>query len=189
MLSQVRPTLVVFATLTLITGVAYPLAVTAVGLVFFRHEARGSLIEIDGRPVGSELIGQGFAGPRYFWGRPSAAGYNGAASTGSNLGPTNPAQLEAVKGRIAAMQAASGNEKKVPIDLVTASGSGLDPHLSPAAIDYQLERVAKERRMTHDSVEKLIAECTEGRTVGVLGEPTVNVLKLNLALDAAQPAE
>lgn len=189
MLSQLRPALVVFTALTIITGVAYPLAVTAVSQLLFSHQARGSLIEINGRPVGSELIGQGFTGPGYFWSRPSAAGYNGAASTGSNLGPTNPAQLDAVKGRIAAMRSANGSDKPVPIDLVTASGSGLDPHLSPAAIEYQLDRVAKERGMTPYAIRTLVADCTEGRTLGILGEPRVNVLKLNLALDVVQSPE
>ena len=186
MRSLIRPAVVVFVALTLVTGVAYPLLVTVAGQVLFHRQAEGSLIEIDGKVVGSELIGQQFTGPAYFWGRPSAAGYNGAASTGSNLGPTNPAQLDAVKGRIAAMQQAHGADRSVPIDLVTASGSGLDPHVSPAAIDYQLARVARERGMTAEAVGKLVDDCTEGRSLGVLGEPRVNVLRLNLALDASQ---
>jgi K+-transporting ATPase ATPase C chain len=189
MLSQLRPAAAVFLALTLITGVAYPLLITGVSQVAFSRQAQGSLIERDGHVVGSELIGQGFIGFKYFWSRPSAAGYNGAASTGSNFGPTNPAQLDAVKQRIADMRAAHGDEKPVPIDLVTASGSGLDPHITPAAAEYQVERIAQVRAMTPDAVRQLVADATEGRTFGVLGEPRVNVLRLNLALDAAQPGE
>lgn len=186
MLSQFRSALIVFVALTLVTGVAYPLVVTVIANALFPHQAQGSLIEVDGRYVGSDLIGQNFAGPKYFWGRPSAAEYNGAASSGSNLGPTNPAQLDAVKARIEAMQAVHGAGKKPPIDLVTASGSGLDPHVSPAAIEYQLERVAQQRGMTVDEIRPLIVKSAEGRTFGLLGEPRVNVLQLNLTLDAAQ---
>ena len=188
MLSQLRPAVAVFAALTLITGVAYPLLVTAIAQTAFHHQANGSLIERDGRAAGSELIGQGFAGPKYFWSRPSAAGYNGAASTGSNLGPTNPAQWAAVKQRIAALREAHGSDVPIPIDLVTASGSGLDPHISPAAAKYQLARVAKERGRSTDEVRTLIEAATEGRTFGLLGEPRVNVLRLNLALDQEQAA-
>jgi K+-transporting ATPase ATPase C chain len=186
MLSQLRPAAVVFLALTLVTGVAYPLLITVIGQLAFSRQAQGSLVERDGRVVGSALIGQSFTGPKYFWSRPSAAGYNGGASTGSNLGPTNPAQLDAVKQRIADMHAAHGDEKPVPIDLVTASGSGLDPHITPAAAEYQLERVARERGMTPDVVRQAVADATEGRAFGLLGEPSVNVLRLNLALDAAQ---
>jgi len=189
MLSQLRPAVVVFLALTIVTGVAYPLLITVMGQVMFNRQAQGSLVERDGRVVGSELIGQGFTGSKYFWSRPSAAGYNGAASTGSNLGPTNPAQLDAVKQRIADMRAAHGDEKPVPIDLVTASGSGLDPHLTPAAAEYQVERVAHERGTTPDAVREAVADATEGRTFGLLGEPRVNVLRLNLSLDAAQAGE
>jgi K+-transporting ATPase ATPase C chain len=186
MLSQLRPAAVVFLALTVVTGVAYPLLITVIGQLAFGRQAQGSLVEHDGRVVGSALIGQSFTGSEYFWSRPSAAGYNGGASTGSNLGPTNPAQLDAVKQRIAALRAVHGDEKPVPIDLVTASGSGLDPHITPAAAEYQLERVARERGMTPDAVRKAVADATEGRTFGLLGEPSVNVLRLNLALDAAQ---
>jgi len=186
MLSQLRPAVVIFLALTLVTGVAYPLLITGVSQVAFSRQAQGSLIERDGHVVGSELIGQGFTGSNYFWSRPSAAGYNGAASTGSNLGPTNPAQLDAVKQRIADLRAAHGDEKAVPIDLVTASASGLDPHITPAAAEYQLERVARERGMTPAAVRQAVVDATEGRTFGLLGEPGVNVLRLNLALDAAQ---
>ena len=188
MLSQLRPAVAVFAALTLITGVAYPLLVTAIAQTAFHHQANGSLIERDGRAAGSVLIGQGFAGRKYFWSRPSAAGYNGAASTGSNLGPTNPAQWAAVKQRIAALREAHGSDVPIPIDLVTASGSGLDPHISPAAAKYQLARVANERGRSTDEVRTLIEAATEGRTFGLLGEPRVNVLRLNLALDQKQAA-
>ena len=189
MFAQLRPAAVVFVGLTLVTGVAYPLLITVIAQTAFHRQANGSLVELDGRTVGSELIGQGFTGVKYFWSRPSAAGYNGAASTGSNLGPTNPAQLDAVKQRAAALRQAEGTESPVPIDLVTASGSGLDPHLSPGAAEYQVPRIAKERGMRPETVRKLVADATEGRTFGVFGEPRVNVLRLNLALDAAQNAE
>ena len=184
MTSMIRASVVIFLALTLVTGVAYPLAITVIGQVAFHHQANGSLIEHDGAVVGSELIGQSFDDPKYFWSRPSAAGYNGGASTGSNLGPTNPAQLDAVKQRVAELKAAHGDDAAVPIDLVTASGSGLDPHISPAAAEYQLARVAKARGISDEQVKILVANHTEGRTFGVLGEPRVNVLVLNLALDA-----
>ncbi len=189
MLSQLRPAAIVFVALTLVTGVAYPLLITVIGQIAFNRQAQGSIVERDEHAVGSELIGQGFTGAKYFWSRPSAAAYNGAASTGSNFGPTNPAQLDAVKQRIADLRAAHGEEKPVPIDLVTASGSGLDPHITPAAAEYQVERVAKERAMTPDKVRQLVASAMEGRTFGLMGEPRVNVLRLNLSLDAAQAGE
>ena len=189
MLSQLRPAVFVFLALTLVTGVAYPLLITVIGQLAFSRQAQGSLVERDGHVVGSALIAQGFTGAKYFWSRPSAAGYNGAASTGSNLGPTNPVQLDAVKQRIGDMRAAHGDQKPVPIDLVTASGSGLDPHITPAAAEYQVERVARERGTTPNAVRKAVADATEGRTFGLLGEPRVNVLRLNLALDAAQASE
>jgi potassium-transporting ATPase KdpC subunit len=188
MKEQLRPALLIFASLTLLTGVAYPLLVTLIAQTAFSHQANGSIVERDGKPTGSELIGQPFDDPRYFWGRPSATGpvaYNGAASTGSNLGPTNPAHLEAVKGRVEAIRAAHPDQTgRVPVDLVTTSGSGLDPHISPAAAEYQVSRVAKARGMTVDQVRQLVADHTAGRTLGLLGEPRVNVLGLNLALDA-----
>jgi potassium-transporting ATPase KdpC subunit len=184
MASMIRASVVVFLALTVVTGVAYPLAMTVIGQVAFNHKANGSLVERDGAVVGSELIGQSFDEPKYFWSRPSAAGYNGGASTGSNLGPTNPAQLDAVKQRVADLKSAHGDDAAVPIDLVTASGSGLDPHISPAAAEYQVTRVAKARGISEDQVKILVANHTEGRTFGVLGEPRVNVLLLNLALDA-----
>jgi K+-transporting ATPase ATPase C chain len=189
--SLVRQSLLVFLGLTLLTGVAYPLAMTAIAQIAFSHQANGSALERDGKIVGSTLIGQPFDDARYFWGRPSATGptpYNAAASTGSNLGPTNPAQLDAVKSRIEAIQQAhSQPTESVPIDLVTASGSGLDPHISPAAATYQIHRVATTRNLTDEQVRDVVAAHTAGRTFGLLGEPRVNVLELNLALDALQP--
>lgn len=189
MLSQLRPAVVIFTALTLITGVAYPLLVTVIAQTVFRHQANGSLIERDGRVVGSDLIGQGFSGAKHFWSRPSAAGYNGAASTGSNLGPTNPAQWDAVKQRIATLHEAHGSDSPIPIDLVTASGSGLDPHITPAAAEYQAARIARERGMSIDEVRALVDAATEGRTFGLLGEPRVNVLQLNFALEQSQTAD
>lgn len=187
MFSLLRQSLLVFLGLTLLTGVAYPLAMTAIAQIAFSHAANGSAIERDGKVVGSALIGQPFDDAKYFWGRPSATGptpYNAAASTGSNLGPTNPAQLDAVKSRVDAIQQAHSQQTRgVPIDLVTASGSGLDPHISPAAAMYQVPRVANARGLTLEAVTKLVAEQTLGRTFGVLGESRVNVLDLNLALD------
>ncbi|GLS05344.1 potassium-transporting ATPase KdpC subunit [Chitiniphilus shinanonensis] len=186
----IRPALVLFAALTLVTGVAYPLAVTVVGQALFPAQADGSLIVRDGELVGSRLIGQSFTDPRYFWGRPSATGpmpYNGGASGGSNLGPANPALKQAVEDRIAALRAADpGNARPVPVELVTASGSGLDPHISPAAAQWQADRVARLRGLSPARVRALIAAHTEGRQWGWLGEPRVNVLALNLALDAAR---
>jgi len=188
MSSLFRPALVLFAALTLITGVAYPLAVTGIARTVFPAQADGSLIEKDGKPVGSALIGQNFADPRNFWGRPSATSpmaYNAANSSGSNLGPLNPALIDAVKARIAALQAADpGNREPVPVDLVTASGSGLDPHISVAAARYQAPRIARLRQLTLAQVQALIAQQTEGQAFGFLGEPRVNVLRLNLALAA-----
>lgn len=182
-----RPALVLFFILTLITGVAYPLLVTGVAQTLFSSQASGSIIMRDGKAVGSELIGQNFTDPKHFWGRPSATGpmpYNASASSGSNVGPLNPALLEAVKGRIEALRAADpGNTRTVPVDLITASASGLDPHISPAAASYQAGRVAKARGLTLQKVQALVSEQTENPLFGLLGEPRVNVLKLNLALD------
>jgi K+-transporting ATPase ATPase C chain len=185
-LSEIRPAIIVFVLLSVVTGLAYPLVVTGVSQVVFPHQANGSLIEKDGKVVGSELIAQNFDQPQYFWSRPSAASYNGGASSGSNLGPTNPALLDAVKGRVESLKAADPeNNRPVPVDLVTASGSGLDPHISPAAAEYQVQRVAKARGLSPEQVRNLVAEHTEGRQIGLLGEPCVNVLTLNLALDEA----
>jgi potassium-transporting ATPase KdpC subunit len=186
----IRPALVLFAALTVLTGVAYPLVVTGIGQLVFPAEAGGSLLLRDGKPVGSALIGQNFSDPRYVWGRPSATTpmpYNAAASGGSNLGPMNPALAEAVKGRIQALRAADpGNTAPVPVDLVTASGSGLDPHLSVAGAQFQAARVARARNLPLAQVQQLIERDAEGRLFGWLGEPRVNVLQLNLALDAAR---
>jgi K+-transporting ATPase ATPase C chain len=184
--SEIRPAIVVFLLMSVLTGLAYPVLVTGVSQVVFPHQANGSLIEKNGKFVGSELIGQGFDQPQYFWSRPSAASYNGGASTGSNLGPTNPALLDAVKARVEALKAADpGNGRPVPVDLVTASGSGLDPHISPAAAEYQAPRVARARGMQVDKLRTLIEKHTDGRQLGFLGEPRVNAVTLNLALDDA----
>jgi K+-transporting ATPase ATPase C chain len=189
MAAQLRSALMVFFILTILTGVAYPLAVTGIAQLLFPHQANGSLIYKDGKPIGSSLIGQPFDEPKYFWGRPSATApfpYNAAASSGSNLGPTNPALPEAVKTRVAALKAADpGNDAPVPVDLVTASGSGLDPHISPAAAEYQVRRVARARGKEEAFVRTLIIQHTEERQLGMLGEPRVNVLALNLTLDAS----
>jgi K+-transporting ATPase ATPase C chain len=187
MLSELRPALVLFVALTILTGVVYPGLVTLIGQIAFTEQTMGSVMEREGSAVGSRLIGQPFSDPRYFWSRPSAtapAPYNGAASSGSNQGSLNPALEEAVAERIAALRAADpGNTAVVPVDLVTASASGLDPHISPAAAEYQLTRVARERGLEPHQVRSLVTAATSGRTFGVLGEPRVNVLELNLALD------
>ncbi|HKX01747.1 MAG TPA: potassium-transporting ATPase subunit KdpC [Methylomirabilota bacterium] len=187
MAACLRPALVSLICFTLITGVVYPLVVTGIAQVIFPYQANGSLIVKDGKVVGSALIGQVFDEPKYFWGRPSATspfGYNAGSSSGSNLSPTNPALISAVQGRVDALRAVDpGNTGPVPVDLVTASGSGLDPHISPAAALYQVPRVARERKLAPDAVRALVERNTEGRFWGVLGEPRVNVLALNLALD------
>ena len=174
--------------MTVITGIAYPLLATGVAQLLFPHQANGSLVERNGKAVGSELIGQYFDDPKYFWGRPSATTpqpYNGTASNGSNLGPTNSALRDAVQQRIDALRKADpGNTAPVPADLVTASGSGLDPEISPAAAQYQIARVARVRHLNGEQVQALVAKFTVGRQLGLLGEPRVNVLRLNLALDA-----
>jgi K+-transporting ATPase ATPase C chain len=187
MRAHVRPAIVSLGLLTLVTGVAYPLLVTGIAQLLFPWQANGSLVLKDDRPVGSALIGQPFDDPKYFWSRPSATSPfpdNAAASTGSNLGPTNPALAEAVKSRVEALRAADpGNTAPIPVDLVTASGSGLDPHISPAAALYQVHRVAKARGLDEGAVRQLVEQHIEGRQLGILGEPRVNVLRLNLALD------
>lgn len=191
MIKLIRQSVLIFAALTLLTGVAYPLAMTLIAKGLFSHQANGSLIERDGKVVGSALIGQQFDDPNYFWGRPSATGpvpYNAAASTGSNYGPTNPAQLDAVRSRVENLKNAHPSaEGGVPVELVTASGSGLDPHISPAAADFQIGRVAKARGIDEQKVRELVQVHTSGRTFGVLGEARVNVLELNLALEDMKP--
>ncbi len=183
-----RPAIALLVVLSLVTGLIYPLLVTAIAQAAFKDAANGSLVERDGKVVGSRLIGQAFSQPQYFWGRPSATGpmsHNAGASSGSNLGPLNPALTDAVKARIEALRLADpGNTATVPIDLVTTSASGLDPHISRAAADYQLPRVARVRALPEPELRSLVDAHTEGRGLGFLGEPRVNVLSLNLALDA-----
>ena len=188
-----RPALTLFVLLSLLTGLAYPLLVTGLAQALFPDQAAGSLVMKGGKPIGSSLIGQPFTQPGYFWSRPSATGdkpYNGLASGGSNFGPSAPALQEAVKKNIAALRAADpGNSAPVPVDLVTASASGLDPHISPAAAAYQLPRVARARGLPLEPLQALVAAHTEAPLLGFIGEPRVNVLALNLALDAlAAPA-
>ena len=189
--SQLRPAVSVFALLTVVTGLAYPYAVNGIAQATFPAEAAGSLIERDGKLVGSTLVGQHFTDPGHFWGRPSATGpqpYNGAASSGSNQGPLNPALADAVKARIAALRAADpDNTAPIPVDLVTASGSGLDPHLSSAAAEYQVARVARARGLDPEDVRALVAQHRSEPQFGLFGDARVNVLTLNLALDALRP--
>jgi len=187
MKSLFRPVIVIFAVLTAITGLAYPAVMTLFGQAVFHQRANGSLITVDGKVVGSALIGQQFDAPQYFWGRLSATTpnpYNATNSGGSNLGPTNPSLADEVKGRIAALKAAGTDvSQPIPVDLVTSSASGLDPEISPAAAAYQIDRVARARHMNPSDVQALVDRYTSGRQFGVLGEPRVNVLELNLALD------
>jgi potassium-transporting ATPase KdpC subunit len=190
MWKELKPAVLVLLVLSLITGVVYPLAVTGIAQGLFSRQANGSLIESKGKAVGSELVGQPFGAPKYFWSRPSATSpypYNASSSSGSNQGPLNPALTDAVAARVKALRDADPeNKAPVPADLVTASASGLDPHISPAAADYQVSRVAKARGLDQARVRELVAQATEGRQLGFFGEPRVNVLKLNLALDAAK---
>jgi K+-transporting ATPase ATPase C chain len=187
MRAHLRPALVILMLMTLITGVGYPLVVTGIAQTLFRAQANGSLIVNDGKPVSSRLIGQPFDDPKYFWSRPSATSPfadNAGSSSGSNLSPTNADLVKAVQGRVDALRAADpGNDAPVPVDLVTASASGLDPHINPAAALYQVSRVAKARKLDPETVRQLVERHTEGRFLGFLGEPRVNVLTLNLALD------
>jgi potassium-transporting ATPase KdpC subunit len=188
MKQTIRPAFILFIALTIITGVAYPLLVTGIGKVMFPSQVDGSLVEKDGKLIGSTLIGQHFTSPRYFWGRPSATGpypYNAAASSGSNLGPINPNLISSVQERVSALkQKANNGQSLVPVDLVTASASGLDPEISPAAAMYQVHRVAAERGLTDDQVKQLVETHIQEKQFGIFGERRVNVLELNLALDA-----
>ena len=187
LLAQIRPAIVSFILLTALTGILYPLVVTGIAQTVFHNQAEGSLIvSRDGKILGSSLIGQNFDDPKYFWGRISATSpsYNASSSSGSNLGPTNPALLDEVKSRITALKAADpDNNTPIPVDLVTSSGSGLDPHISQAGAHYQLARVARARGLTPDAVKQMVDQNTQGRFLGILGEPVVNVLQVNLALD------
>jgi K+-transporting ATPase ATPase C chain len=187
MLKQIYPAVALTIVLTVLVGVVYPFVVTGLSELLFKEKARGSLIEREGKVMGSRLIGQPFKGPGYFHSRPSAAGsgYDAAASGGTNLGPTSRQLFEGqVRGRSKQLRAENPN-REIPVDLITSSGSGLDPHISPAAAEFQIRRVARERRMSEDEVRGLVRRHTEGRQFGVLGEPRVNVLELNLALDEA----
>jgi K+-transporting ATPase ATPase C chain len=189
-MSLIRPALTLLLVFTVLLGLAYPAAITGMSRVLFPAQSTGSLVHDGNRVVGSSLIGQPFSDPRYFWGRPSATApvpYNAAASTGSNQGPMNPALSDAVKARVSALRDADpSNTAPIPVDLVTASGSGLDPHISPAAAYYQVGRVARARGMSEEHVRSLVDKSIEGRTLGLFGEPRVNVLLLNLALDRGQ---
>ena len=191
MLKNLKQAVVILALLSVLTGIIYPLFVTAVAQLAFPSKANGSIIYKDGRAVGSELIAQDFSDPKYFWGRPSAtSGYpdNAMASGGSNLGPTNPALADAVKARVSALRAADpGNTSPIPVDIVTASGSGLDPHISPAAALYQVSRIARARGLSEEMLRGLVAKHTENRQFGLLGEERVNALELNIELDASRP--
>ncbi len=188
MLRWIRPALATFFLLTVVTGAAYPSLITLIASLAFPDLATGSLIVRHGRAVGSSLIGQSFTSAGYFWSRPSGTEpqpYNGGASSGTNIGPTNPALIDRIEQRVASLHDADPSHvAPVPIDLVTSSGSGLDPHISPAAAEYQVRRVARVRHLDENRVRELVARHTEGRTLGLLGEPRVNVLELNLALDA-----
>jgi K+-transporting ATPase ATPase C chain len=190
-LQVIRPAIVLMVVMTILTGVIYPLLITEIAQIVFPHQANGSLIYEGDKVIGSELIGQSFDDPKYFWSRPSATGpvpYNAAASSGSNLGPIEPNLTSAFQSRAQALkQADPGNEKPIPVDLITASSSGLDPHISPAAAEYQVSRVAKARGLDESKLRELVAKHTSPRTFGLLGEERVNVVPLNLELDKTRP--
>jgi K+-transporting ATPase ATPase C chain len=191
LLQVIRPAIIFMVVMTILTGVVYPLLITGIAQVVFPHQANGSLIHEGDKVVGSELIGQPFDGPQYFWSRPSATGlvpYNAAASSGANLGPIEPNLASAFRTRVEAIkQADPGNDRPIPVDLITASSSGLDPHISPAAAEYQIPRVAKARGLQESALRELVARHTAPRTFGLLGEERVNVVPLNLELDRAKP--
>jgi K+-transporting ATPase ATPase C chain len=191
MRSLIRPAVVLFLFFTVLTGLLYPLAITGIAQGAFAHAASGSIVSRDGKPIGSSLVGQSFSDPKYFWGRPSATSpqpYAGTASGGSNLGPLNPALVDGIKGRIQALRTADpANTAPIPIDLITASASGLDPEESIAAAVYQVPRIAHARRLPVQEVRSLVDSQAQGRAFGILGEPRVNVLALNLALDGLAP--
>jgi K+-transporting ATPase ATPase C chain len=193
MWQSTRTAVLLFIVMTLLTGIVYPFAVTGLAQALFPRQANGSLMKINEEKTASELVGQSFSKPQYFWGRPSATtpvAYNNASSVGSNLGPSNPALKEIVRKRITALRSADpGNQLPIPVDLVTASGSGLDPHISPAAALYQVSRVANARGIDERKVADLVRTCIRDRQFGILGEPTVHVLCLNMALDRDQPSK
>ena len=188
LVKQIYPAVAMIFIMTAVTGILYPLVVTGLAQIIFPDKAAGSLIEKDGKVIGSRLIGQPFSGPGYFHSRPSAAGqgYDAAASSGTNLGPTSKKLIEEQVGARAKSLSETNPNSQIPVDMVTASSSGLDPHITPAAAEFQIPRVARERRLSEDEVRRLVREHTQGRQLGFLGEPRVNVLELNLALDAAQ---
>lgn len=192
MITHMRPAISIFIVFTIVTGILYPGLVMVIAQTLFPHQANGSLIRQDQQMIGSSLIGQPFANPKYFWGRVSATSpspYNAASSSGSNLGPTNPALTAAVQDRVNTLKQYDTSKELVPVDLVTASASGIDPHISPAAAEYQVARIAKSRNLSEAKLRELVAQCTQGRQFGLLGEPRVNVLELNIALDKDKSSE
>ena len=192
MISHMRPAISIFIVFTILTGILYPGLVTVIAQSLFPHQANGSLIRREDHTIGSSLIGQSFTSPKYFWGRVSATSpspYNAASSSGSNLGPTNVALTAAVQDRVNALKQYDTTKGLVPVDMVTSSASGLDPHISPAAAEYQVTRIAKSRNLSEEKLRDLVAQCTQGREFGLLGEPRVNVLELNIALDKDKSSE